>query len=67
MVCTEQLIHCCIFDMNSNFLYWFNVIYGLNHLDRRKEIVEGHLASSAIPTRALVSNWGFQQCLKNYG
>lgn len=38
MVCTEQLIHCGIFDMNGNFLYWFNVVYGLNHLDQRKRL-----------------------------
>lgn len=38
MACTEQLIHCGIFDMNGNFLYWLTVLYRLNHLEQCKRL-----------------------------
>ncbi|KAI5429716.1 hypothetical protein KIW84_034334 [Lathyrus oleraceus] len=33
-----QNIHCGVYDLQSNFLYWLTAIYGLNYLEKKKKL-----------------------------
>lgn len=35
---TSQLLHCGVYDLTSNFLYWITAIYALNKLDQRRTL-----------------------------
>lgn len=35
---TSQLLHCGVYDLTGNFLYWITAIYALNKLDQRRTL-----------------------------